>query len=275
MRRRRHVHQDVVRPLRPAILAGGEVVQRRIFDREIALAHGAADVDDRMTRRTCQACPGFRRVDLLLDGAIEAAVEEHGVIVAAGTPFRRLRANHILHVLDRLAIPLVVERGEMMCRRVPLVVDLAVAPAAHLAGHEEVRRNGPADVGARRRREERRPGAAAFFFHLRRDAARIVDAKTTRPLVGRERPERNRHQQDDTGRGDGGEAPCAKPVVHQRGYADPQQSDRGCHAESGMDDECVSMRSSGANVGEVNANSRSRQQYQHSACCHIIVSGAS
>ena len=48
VRRRRHVHQQVVPALQPAVVARGEVVQRRVFHSEIALPHRAAGVDNRM-----------------------------------------------------------------------------------------------------------------------------------------------------------------------------------------------------------------------------------
>ena len=63
-----------------------QLVQRRVLDREVALAHRAADVRDRVARRAAE--PGLRlgRVDLLLDRRVEPAVEEHRVVVAAGAP---------------------------------------------------------------------------------------------------------------------------------------------------------------------------------------------
>ena len=85
-------------------------------------------------------------LELLLDGLVEAAVEEKGVIVASGTPLGGLGPDDILHVLDGLPVPLVVERGEVVGRRVPLIEDLAVAAGAVLALHEEVGGDLPADV---------------------------------------------------------------------------------------------------------------------------------
>ena len=78
------------------------------------------NVRDRMARRARETGLRFGRVDLFLDRPVEAAVEEDRVIVAAGTPLRRLCADDVLHVLDRLAVPLVVERREVVHRRLPL-----------------------------------------------------------------------------------------------------------------------------------------------------------
>ena len=190
VRRGRHVHQDIVRPLCPAILAGGEVVQRRVFDREIALAHRAADVHDRVAGRARQTRLRLRRRDLLLDRPIEPPVEEHGVVVAAGAPFRRSCADGVLHVLDRLAVPLVVERGEVVGRRVPLVVDVLVTAAARGARHEEVRRNDAADVRLRRGRKERALRSPALRVHGRGRHRRILDTMPRLPAPFDGRPGR-------------------------------------------------------------------------------------
>src|SRR6266498_5390809 len=117
----------------------------------------------------------FRRVDLLADRAVEASVEKYRVIVAAGTPFRRLRAHHILHVLDRFAVPLIVERREVVRRRAPLLVDVAMAPPAALAGHEERGRDEAVDVRVRRRWKERARLASAFAVHRRGCRYRIFN----------------------------------------------------------------------------------------------------
>ena len=124
MRFGREVQKGVVRPPQHGVLAGGEVVQRRVLDLEIALPHRAVHARDRMAGGAGQTRLRLRRIDLLLDRTVEATVEEHRMIVAARTPFRGLRADHVLHVLDRLPIPLVVERREVVRRRVPLLVDV-------------------------------------------------------------------------------------------------------------------------------------------------------
>src|SRR2546426_10333367 len=97
-------------------------------------------------------------VDLLLDWPVKAAVEEHCMIVAARAPLRRACAGNVLHVFNRFPIPLVVERGEVMRRRVPLLVNVRVAARLPprlpfpkpIRGHEtpRVRFRGPTEPPA-------------------------------------------------------------------------------------------------------------------------------
>ena len=67
-----------------------------------------------MAGGTSQTGLSLGSLNLLLDGLVEFAVEEDRVIVAAGAPFGRLDTGYVLHVLDRFAIPLVIERGKMV-----------------------------------------------------------------------------------------------------------------------------------------------------------------
>ena len=202
VRLRIDVGELIVREPQPRRVARREIVQRRVLDDEVALAHRAVDARDRVARRAAEPRLRFRRLDLLADRPVEAAVEEHRVVVAAGAPLRRLRADDVLHVLDRFAIPLVVERREVMRRRRPLLVDVAVAAAAHLARLKEARRDRAVDVRVRRRREERARGAGAFVLHPqrrrrgvhdpeRRAAAAVVAARLDkRPSAGGDEDER-------------------------------------------------------------------------------------
>src|SRR3954470_21883936 len=102
-----------------------------------------------MARHATQAGLRFWSVDLFLDRAIEASIEEHCMIVAARAPFARFRPHHRLHVLNRFPVELVVERSEMMSRALPLLVDVAVTFAALLRFHEEGRRHKPPIRGVR------------------------------------------------------------------------------------------------------------------------------
>src|SRR4030095_7303548 len=101
--------------------------------------HSALDVHYRMARRAPKSVLCFRSVDLFLNRSIEPPVEENGVIMTTSAPFERLRPTHVLHVLNRFSVPLVVERSEMMGRRIPLIVNLFVTASAFLARHEERR----------------------------------------------------------------------------------------------------------------------------------------
>src|SRR5690349_17568669 len=103
-----------------------------------------------MARRAGEPRLGFRCVNLLSDRPIESTVEEYGVIVATGAPLRGPGADDVLHVLDGFAVPLVVERGEMVDRRAPLVVDVTVAPGTALCSQEKICRNRAVHVRVRR-----------------------------------------------------------------------------------------------------------------------------
>ena len=196
------LRHQIVRPAYGRELARGQVMQRGVLDDEVALPHRAADMDDGMARRAAQPGLRLRRIDLLAGRPVEPAVEEHRVVVAAGAPLRRLGADDVLHVLDRAAVPLVVERREMVRRLVPLVVDVTVTPAAHLARKEEVGRDQVARVASGRRREERRAGARPFVFHrhgrklwvldgVRRSPAGVVPLAQDRRQGARQRQYRD------------------------------------------------------------------------------------
>ena len=217
VRARREMGGRVVRPLEQRVLARGEIVQGRVLDHEVALAHRAADVDDGVAGRAAEAGLRLRRVDLLADRPVEAPVEEHGVVVAAGAPLGRLGADDVLHVLDRLAVPLVVERRKMVRRRVPLLVDVLVAAPARLARKEEVRRNDSVDVGVRRRREERAVGPRPFLLHRRRGRRGVDDAVRAAPLGLRRAADERRR---DRGQECDGEAGTQRPY---RGAAPGQR----------------------------------------------------
>src|SRR5437870_11422679 len=74
--------------------------------------------------------------------------------MAAGTPLGGTRASDFLHVLDALAVPLVVEGRKMMHRAVPLLIDVGMAALAGVGLHEVLRRNVAAMFGLRGAREE-------------------------------------------------------------------------------------------------------------------------
>jgi hypothetical protein len=61
VRTRREVDQRIVCLLQDWMLAGGEIVERRVFDREVALPHRAADVHDGVAGRAGQTGLRFRR----------------------------------------------------------------------------------------------------------------------------------------------------------------------------------------------------------------------
>ena len=73
--------------------------------------------------------------------------------MTATAPLRRLGSDDALHVLDRLPVPLVIERSSTVCRAVPFVIDIGVAATALFASHEELCRDDVAACCLRRRWE--------------------------------------------------------------------------------------------------------------------------
>ena len=182
VRRRIEIQQAIVQPAQRRALARRQIVQRRVLDDEIALAHRAPHVNDGVARRAREPRLRFGRRNLLPDRPVEPSVEEHGVVVAPGAPFRGARADDVLHVLDRFAVPLIVERREVVHRRFPLVVDVGVAAPAGRARREEV---GGDDAAAGRvggRGKERSVGTGAFARHRDRRRRRVLNSKLLLPL---------------------------------------------------------------------------------------------
>src|SRR5579863_707399 len=92
-------------------------MQLGIFEIKIALSHAAFHVSDRMTHHATQSGLRFGTMNDLLDWRIHQAAVENSRVVASAAPLRRLRANRVLHILDALAVPLIVKRREVMRRR--------------------------------------------------------------------------------------------------------------------------------------------------------------
>ena len=109
--------------------AGCNLMQRRIFYHVSVIAHRVLDFLDGMACDASQ--PGLRRrsVQVFSDRSIHHAVQQDSEVMAPAAPLRRLNAVDILHVHYRLAIPLIVKRGKVMRRFVPLFVDVGVAVA--------------------------------------------------------------------------------------------------------------------------------------------------
>src|SRR5262249_12270322 len=92
------------------------------------------------------------------------AAEKQGRIVAARAPLGSPYARNILHVLDTLAVPLIVEGRKMMGRAVPLLVDVLVAALAGLRLHEVFRGYVVSVVGLHGAREELPARSVALAF---------------------------------------------------------------------------------------------------------------
>src|SRR5438477_10537669 len=108
--------------------------------------------------------------------------------MAAGAPLGGTRASDFLHVLDALAVPLVVEGREMMHRAVPLLVDVGMAALAGVRFHEVLGGNIAAVSGLRGAGEELPLRTVAFAVHSVglqqriRDAVRVFRGDPARPL---------------------------------------------------------------------------------------------
>ena len=145
------------------------------------------------------ACDSGRCTICLIGVSIKPAVEERRV-VAPAAPLRRLGADRILHVLDRLAIPLIVERRKMMRRTEPLVVDIFVAALAGVGLHEKLAGNFLLAVDLRGTGEKRAFGPIAFAVHVVGRHGGILDAGAGLPTfahVARAVADAGEHDQAD------------------------------------------------------------------------------
>ena len=163
------------------ILRSRQLVQLGILQIEIALAHGALHFGDGVTHHATEARLRLRAVHDLLDRSIHQTAVEDGRIVASAAPFRRLGADRILHVLDRLAVPLIVERREMVGGTEPLIVDIFVATFAGVRLHEELAGNFLLAINLRGAGKERTFGPIAFAIHVVGRHGGILDAAARLP----------------------------------------------------------------------------------------------
>src|SRR5262249_37183299 len=131
----------------------------------ISLPHAALDPGNGVAHHAPQSSPGLRTVHDLFDRRIKQPAVQQSRIVASGAPFRRLYADHILHVLNALAIPLVIKGGEVVHRAIPLIENVLVATLAGRGLHEVFARYLPLMHGLRGTGEERASGAVALAFH--------------------------------------------------------------------------------------------------------------
>src|SRR5205085_9025963 len=102
------------------------------------LPHRALHPSNGVAHHASQAGLRFRSMHKFLDRSVHLAGIEHRRIMTPAAPFRRPCADRVLHVLDALAIPLIVKRREVVYRAEPLVIDILVAALARLRFHEEL-----------------------------------------------------------------------------------------------------------------------------------------
>ncbi|MEZ5364303.1 MAG: hypothetical protein R2748_18695 [Bryobacterales bacterium] len=253
MGRRRGVDDVFVDRSEDFVLRCHQLVQRRIGHLKPAVAHRALDASDRMAGHAAEARLRFRRIDLLDRRLLEAAVEEHRVIVAAGAPLRRLHAGRLLHVLDRLAIELVVERREVVHRAVPLLVDILMALPAGFRVEEELGRDRTADVGGRRRWEERAVRAAAFALHRQRRSGWIEN--TLRPSRRRNALAQQLARGQQRRQTQGNHTPTLEPRVAAPKRKQCESS--ACEAGRGVRDDQIEIAACSANHAQRKARERS------------------
>src|SRR5438445_4895181 len=124
----------------------------------------------------------------LLDRRVHETAVQHRRVMAAAAPLRGLGANRVLHVLDRLAIPLVVERRKMMRGAEPLVIDIFVAAFTGVRLHEELAGNLLSAVNLGGTGEKWAVRTVPFAVHAGRRSERILNASTILPARSAEVP---------------------------------------------------------------------------------------
>src|SRR6516162_6356978 len=134
-----------------------------------------------MTHHATHAGLRLRSVHDLLDGRVHhAAVQQCGIVTAC-TPLRRLYAVHLLHVLNALAVPLIVERREVMGGAVPLLEDVLMAAFAGVGLHEELRWYVAVAIHLRRAGEKLSACAVALVIHRKRRDLGIANDEMPAP----------------------------------------------------------------------------------------------
>src|SRR5439155_5693791 len=79
-------NDEIVQLAEERIFAGGELMELRIFQEEITLAHGAFHFHNAVAHQAAEAGARLRAVDDLLDRSIEKTTVKQGGVVAAGAP---------------------------------------------------------------------------------------------------------------------------------------------------------------------------------------------
>ena len=233
VRRRSRIYDIIMHGADDGVVARHHFMQWRILDRKAAVAHRVGDIDDRVARDAAESGLGLGRVDLLFRRLLEPAVEEHGMVVAAGAPLRRLDAGRLLHVFDGLAIELIVERREVVHRAVPLLVGIFVAVTADLRIEEKARGDQAAGVGVGAGRKEGTVRATALVFHRGRSHRRVDDtvAFDRKPMQAQPTARRQQHTHRDCRAERPGPSPlhAKRPRQKQQRTDQPQRAMRDDH----------------------------------------------
>src|ERR1700689_5173301 len=159
-------------------------MQCRVLELEISLTHRAFHSCDRMAHHAAEAGLARGRIFNFADRTVKhAAVEQRG-IVASGAPLRRFYSDGVLHVLEALAIPSIVEGRKMVRRTLPFLVNVCVAALAGIGFGKIIRGNLPAVGRLGGTRKKRTARAIAFAVHGSRRDRRILDPVTAFPGSG-------------------------------------------------------------------------------------------
>ncbi len=172
---------EIVQRTRYGILCRSQFVQFGILEIKIGLAHRAFHAGDGMAHHATQSGLRFRTMHDLLDRRIHQAAVKNGRIVASTAPFRGLGADGILHVFDRLAVPLIIKRRKMVRRAEPLVVDILVATLAGVGLHEKLAGDFLLSVDLRGTGKERALRTVPFAVHAVRRHSGILNAVARLP----------------------------------------------------------------------------------------------
>src|SRR5579863_8436350 len=156
-------------------------MQLGVFEIKIPLPHTALHVGDRVAHHATKSGLRLGTVHDLLYRRIHQSTVKHGGIVASAAPFGGFGADRVLHILDTLAIPLIVERRKMMGRTEPLIVDVLVAALAGVGFHEELAGNFLAAINLGRTGKEWPIGAVALSIHSGRWHGGILNASLILP----------------------------------------------------------------------------------------------
>ena len=213
------------------------------------------------------------RMQVLSDRFIHHAIQQNGEVMTAAAPFRRLNAVDLLHVHYRLAVPLIVEGGEVMRRLVPLFVDIGmtVALGAGVRCQKKICGDEAAGVGFDGTGEKMTAAASALFVHAGWRGRRIPDE-----IIGvwAVMPHDSRGEgKEDTDKEDG--ARCFRRfLLGYCGIRPPSQydkmGDKQKHAKrrcGDMQDEQPSIRPRRPDYHQVSAGGNpNRQTWQASPC---------
>ena len=215
------LRQKIVQAAHQRIRARRHAVQRRIFQLEISLPHRAFHFCNRVAHHAAESRLPRRSVFHLANGMVEHAAEKQRGIVAARAPLRGLHAHGVLHVLDALAVPGIVERRKMMRRALPFLVNVRMATLAGSGLGKIIRGNLPAVGRLRRARKERPARPIALALHRSRGYRRVFDAVRALPGNRAQPPRSVRRERGHNQKHRAAQETCGKSARQESSSAGP------------------------------------------------------